>query len=285
MAPADHDALRDLSGLFVLGTLDPEERARFQAHLAECDDCAAEVRSLRAVTEALPYSVPQVDPPAALRHRVMSIAGVEPGAPAVVPFAPRASKRTEQTMTDTRPPRTKAFWAGWITAAAALVVAAVSGIYASNLKLQLEDVELRLVDAVMKLQASEQQVASASAEVSAVRTNLALLTAPDVIDLKLAGNAPAADATARAFISRTRGLLFAASSLPPLPPDRTYQLWYLTRGAPVSAGLVRPDEQGNVTAAFDVPADAPQAPTGFAVSLEPDGGVPSPTGPILLASR
>ena len=291
MTDAEHDVLREASGLYILGTLEDGERAGFETHLSTCEECVAEVRSLRSVADALPFAVMQVDPPASLRARILAAAGAAPSASSVssaqtlVPFAPKPKPAASNaTLSEQRTPHSTAFWAGWISAAAMLVVAAGAGIYASNLKLQLDDVELRLVDAVMKLQASEMQVARASAEVTAVRTNLALLSAPDVQDLKLSGKAPAADATGRAFISRTRGLLFAASNLPQLPGDRTYQLWFLTRGAPVSAGIVKPDPQGNVTAAFDALPNAP-VPTGFAVSVEPEGGVPAPTGAIYLVTQ
>ena len=290
MTDAEHDVLREASGLYVLGTLEDAERAGFEAHLTSCDTCSAEVRSLRGVSDALPYAATQVDPPASLRARILAAAGAAgasstSSAQTVVPFAPKPKPAVSNaTLAEQRAPHSRAFWVGWISAAAMLLVASGTGIYAANLRLQLEDVELRLVDAVMKLQASELRVASASAEVTAVRTNLALLSAPDVQDLKLSGKAPAADATGRAFISRTRGLLFAASNLPQLPGDRTYQLWFLTRGAPVSAGIVKPDPQGNITAAFDALPDAP-VPTGFAVSVEPDGGVPAPTGAIYLVTQ
>ena len=92
------------------------------------------------------------------------------------------------------------------------------------------------------------------------------------------------NARARAFLSRSRGLLFAATNLPAIPNDRTYQVWFLTPGAPVSAGLLRPDAQGNATVAFDVAASVPN-PTGMAVSLEPEGGVPAPTGAIYLVTQ
>lgn len=188
------------------------------------------------------------------------------------------------SMSDVSPSRSRALWVGWITAAAALLVAAIAGIYAANLKLQVDDVELRLVDAVMKLQTSEQQLSVATAQAGAVRSNLALLSAPDVVDLKLTGKAPAPDASGRAFISRSGGLLFTATRLPPIPQDKTYQLWLLSAGRPVNAGVVRADEQGNATAAFDLSTDAP-VPTGFAVSVEAEGGAESPTGALYLSTR
>lgn len=172
----------------------------------------------------------------------------------------------------------------WLVAGGLFLLAAGAGIYAANLRNQLEDVELRLVDAVMKMQVSEQQVEVSQAQVNAVRSNLTLMTSPDALELKLTGKAPSADAVGRVFISRTRGVLFAASKMPALPADKTFQLWYLTKGAPVSAGLVRSDDQGNVTAAFDVPADLPAA-TGFAVTMEAEAGASAPTAPMLLTSQ
>jgi hypothetical protein len=47
------------------------------------------------------------------------------------------------------------------------------------------------------------------------------LTADDLVPVDLAGQPAAPRALARAFWSRSRGLVFAGSKLPPLPPGRT----------------------------------------------------------------
>jgi anti-sigma-K factor RskA len=108
---------------------------------------------------------------------------------------------------------------------------------------------------------------------------VAVLTAPDVARIDLAGQTPVApQATARAFWSRSRGMVFTAANLPPLPAGRVYQLWVVTaQRAPLSAGLLTPDGQGSVSATFNTPADIPQ-PVALAVTIEPAGGVPAPTG-------
>src|SRR5262249_39968240 len=101
---------------------------------------------------------------------------------------------------------------------------------------------------------------------------------PDLARIDLAGQAAAPSASARALWSRSRGLVFTASNLPPLPAGRVYQLWVLTsQPAPMSAGLLRPDAGGGVPATIATPAAMPQ-PRAMAVTLEPDGGVPAPTG-------
>src|SRR5205085_2767212 len=61
-------------------------------------------------------------------------------------------------MSETLTPRSRAFWAGWISAGLFLLVAAGAGVYAANLRNQYDDVTLRLVDAVTKLQLSQQQL-------------------------------------------------------------------------------------------------------------------------------
>jgi anti-sigma-K factor RskA len=108
---------------------------------------------------------------------------------------------------------------------------------------------------------------------------LAVLSAPDVARVDLAGQPAAPQASARAFWSRSHGMVFTASNLPALPAGRVYQLWVVSNQAPapISAGLLTPDPQGNINETFATPQDLPQ-PVALAVTIEPAGGVPAPTG-------
>jgi anti-sigma-K factor RskA len=70
----------------------------------------------------------------------------------------------------------------------------------------------------------------------------------------------------------------ALQNLPTPPAGHDYQLWVLDPAAeaPLSAGLV--------TASRPFTAQPVSTPNpGFAISLEPSGGSPEPTGPILFA--
>jgi len=67
----DHERWEDSAGAYLLGALPDDERAGFEAHLAGCDDCRAEVESLQVAVDALPMSAPQIAPPAALKDRIM----------------------------------------------------------------------------------------------------------------------------------------------------------------------------------------------------------------------
>jgi anti-sigma-K factor RskA len=275
----EQDPFREATGLYALNALDADERQAFEAHLATCDACTAEVRALRAAAEALPYSVMQVDPDLNLRQRVLDAAAAARRPSRVVAFQ-RGESPALSTESSGRAPS----WAGWVAAAASVLMAAGVGLYAANLRTRLGDAQVRLAETVNRLQESEQRLQVATRETTSVRASLAVLTAPDAQDLRMTGQAPAPSARARVFLSRSRGLLFAATNLPAIPNDRTYQLWFLTPGAPVSAGLLRPDPQGNATVAFDVTPGAP-VPTGLALSIEPEGGVPAPTGAIYLVTQ
>jgi hypothetical protein len=104
-----------------------------------------------------------------------------------------------------------------------------------------------------------------------------VLTAPDLARIDLAGQPVAPTASARALWSRERGLVFSAERLPALPPGRVYQVWVVTADAPISAGLIVPDAAGSNLSFFPTPRDiAP--PVAVAVTIEPAGGVPAPTG-------
>ncbi len=73
------------------------------------------------------------------------------------------------------------------------------------------------------------------------------------------------------------GLLVSAQ-LPPLPPGWTYQLWGIVESKPISLGLLGTSPQG---ARFTI-AGEPSA-TKLALTAEPAGGSPTPTGPILAS--
>jgi anti-sigma-K factor RskA len=255
----DHDALRESVEPYVLGALSPDERRAFEAHVRTCVECAEKVRSFGLVTLALSEAVPLLDPPSSLRDRVFDSLR-RPGVKAAV--APAHASRVNP---------------GWLSAAALLVVAAGLGAYTGALRQRVGDLEQRLRDAVARLDRSERLVEAATRSLNTAQVRMTILTAPDLARVDLTGQAPAPRAVGRAFWSRTRGLVFTASTLPRLPAGRVYQLWVVTANQPISAGLFRPDDQGSVTASFDTPADMP-TPVAMAVTLEPDGGVPAPTG-------
>lgn len=171
---------------------------------------------------------------------------------------------------------------GWLVAAASLVLSAYLASDVLRLRREVESLSSALGDARAQVAASESRVASLQRAADRNVSAMAVLTAPDLARIDLAGQADAPSATARAFWSRSRGMVFSAAALPPPPPGKTYQVWVVTSDpAPLSAGLIEPDASGSVHAVFATPPDIPP-PAAVAVTLEPAGGVPAPTGPKYL---
>lgn len=257
-----HDEQRELAALYALGALSPSERRAFEAHLTGCAECSADVQSFSAVSGALAQAVPQQDPPAALRARLLAEIGhgrqPEPRAPAA--------------------PRRHAVYGSWLAAAAMLLLAIGLGVYAATLRGRIDSLERQLRTATVRADASERQLADLRNIADRTVSQMAVLASPDLQRIDLAGQAVAPQASGRAFWSRSRGLVFTASSLPPLPAGKAYQLWILTPApAPVSAGLFKPDRTGGVVAVFAPPVDVAK-PAAVAVTIEPEAGVPAPTG-------
>lgn len=67
----DHREFSEALGAYALEALPEEENTRVREHLAGCRECRAELEWLRASVDALPASVPQIEPPPELKERVM----------------------------------------------------------------------------------------------------------------------------------------------------------------------------------------------------------------------
>jgi anti-sigma-K factor RskA len=75
----DHRQWEDDIAAYALGALDESETARLELHLAGCQSCRADLRWLTPAVDVLPASVEQVEPPPALRGRIMDAVAGEPG--------------------------------------------------------------------------------------------------------------------------------------------------------------------------------------------------------------
>jgi len=70
-----HMPWEDDRAAYLLGALDDAEATAFEAHLADCDRCRAELRWLQPAVDVLPASVEQLEPPPELRKRILG--GIE----------------------------------------------------------------------------------------------------------------------------------------------------------------------------------------------------------------
>ena len=263
-----HAVIADRLESYVLDQLSDAERLEVESHLQVCATCAKEVHELREVLEGVAETVPAMTPSPTLRERVLAGVATEQQEPS------RHERRVGIVQQPRRPLR-----AMLPLAAAAVLVLAIGAITCrvdqSRRELAGELSRARVLN--VELQERVQRFGA--------QTDLALsiLTAADMREVPLAGRENAVAAAARAYWSPARGLLVVADRLPAPPAGRIYQVWIIEGGQPVSAGLLG-EEPGNRGMLIVTP---PRPGTGGSVTVavtdEPPGGLPAPSGTIRLA--
>ncbi|MFF8943842.1 anti-sigma factor domain-containing protein [Streptomyces sp. NPDC014864] len=242
--------LHSLAAPYALDALEPVERLRFEKHMKDCDPCAAEVRALSedAVRLACSAAAPA---PAALRARVLAAVRATPQEPAPArghtPQLPPHVWGRQPPPARTRAPRSRLLLVPFatVTAAAALVVAALFAVQARKAQDQVEAQRDRAREIAHVLGASDARAA----------------TGQDARGGSIGVIASASEGRAVVTLSGYR----------PAPSGRVRQLWLMRPGAqPRSLGLFEADTP--LVAAGLAPAS-----TSLAVTVEPNGGSERPT--------
>ena len=83
-----HDEAVELAAPYVLGALEPREEAAIREHVRTCPESHAEFEELGSVVPALAEAVEPVEPPAALKSRILAAAAAERTRPTPVVSTP-----------------------------------------------------------------------------------------------------------------------------------------------------------------------------------------------------
>lgn len=267
MTSEQHPDLDELI-LYCMGTPTAQSDAageRVRLHLADCPDCTAQVDQLRADLALLAMAVPQVAPPADAKNRLLQAAGIAP--------LQTSSTPASQNVLPMKPRRHNPglLWGGWIAAAACLLYA-----------VQLRDASQRLHQ---QLQTETTTIAQLNTSASRAQEVLDVLSSPQAQRVTLISAHSKPEPTGHAVYLQDRGaLVFTASNLAPLPPNKIYELWVIPANgtAPIPAGTFQPDTRGMASVLLPSLPRGVQA-KAFGVTMENSGGSSTPTMPILLA--
>jgi len=129
----------------------------------------------------------------------------------------------------------------------------------------------------------EREIAALNDQLAAYRSAADLLRDPATRVVTLRGLGPSPGATGWLIWHQTAGGQLFVANLPPAASGKAYELWTIGEGAPRPAGVFRVDAEGRATHRVE-PVEGGKPVKVFAVTLEPEGGVPAPTGPMVLAS-
>ena len=264
------DDVRDQAAAFVLGALTPAEEQAVRDHLATCPEAHAEFAELGGVVPVLAASVEQVEPPPALRERIMAAAAadlrqrayapVEPAAagpavsappvapvavPAVVPFRPSAA-------------RSRISRYGWALGIAAALVIAALGVWNVRLQSQLND---------------------AQAYQARVDDVLAIARTPGAVMAVLAPSTPGGEDGLIAVASDGRAAM-VVRGLPTAATSDVYEVWFIVgSNAPTPAGAL--NQAGSIAFMSGKVLPVPAGAT-VALTREPGPNPTAPTTPILV---
>ncbi len=281
MNAANQHIPEDDLALFALALMPPEEAAYTLAHLKHCDPCRGEAARLQGDLVAYAFSADMQDPPAPARARLLEAVAKEKklhiAAPVAEPvLAPRNTNLLDRDVREIRPARRGmglSGWTGWAVAAGISLFAGWQFHQGQFLREQLAE-EAAATEQTNIESARSQKVLQALTDPTAMQVAL---------HLPATGTAPPKPEAHASYNSNRGELVFVATHLQSIQPNKTYQLWVLPASGevPVSAGLFKPDANGNASLVLpDIPKHV--AAKGFGVTIEPDGGSKAPTLPIVL---
>ncbi len=252
-----HEQFGDDLALYALNALAGEERLQLEKHLATCAECRVELEQLRGDGALLALSTTGPKPPLRSRQRLLDAIAKEAA----------ASPASQMHNVDARKPWWG--WLGWAATVAMMVFAA--SLWKENAALQQGVLTAR------------SQAAQSTRELEELRRIAAPIISPETQRVTLVAMKTPPQPQGKAFYLRNRGsLIFVANNMPALPPQKAYELWLIpTEGAPIAAGVFKPDAHGSATV-VNPPLPAGAEAKAFAITVENEAGSNAPTTPVLM---
>jgi anti-sigma-K factor RskA len=272
------DEVKELAPLYVIGALDEKAARDLEAslHVATPEQRRV-VAKWFDVAALLPQALPLQTPPDYVKERVLTRVAEEaqktPIEIAVEESTMKevAERAEKKVLPFVQPRRAESRTARWILIAATALLAFTSAyLFNQNTKLARERDHMARErdDLSRKLVASREEVDG--------------IVSPWTKVIAMVGDeAPEANAKV-VWDTKANQWVIHIFNLPPPPSDKQYQLWYVTKKAKISAWVFSTDEQGRTVLKLTLPTEALAGLAATAVTLEPKGGSPQPTGKFYL---
>lgn len=250
-----HNDYKEMIPAHALSALDAADERVLSEHLADCAECRRDLSEWERTAANLALSAKPMEPSPQLREKLLTQirseksgvvrgekSGFEKSALNVIPFD--------------RPSRNLWTSLGSLGSIAAIILFAA--LLVSVFMLWQQNRELRRENEFFQL-----------------------INAPGSRVAELSGTSEATGASAKLAYDKTGRALLIANGLPRAPEGKEYQLWYIVDNKPLPGKTFAPDHSGRGALKDQVPEAARGSAT-FAITLEPAGGVRSPTGAIYL---
>jgi anti-sigma-K factor RskA len=246
--------------LYALGALEGAEKEALESHVAFCLGCAQKLAGARGRIAILALAAPPAKAPALVKERLLEQIRLarERGGAAITEMKPQPAPRTILSR-----------WSAILLPTAAALAVATFLLWNANRRLDSQLASLRT-----SVQQEQQQLQDA-------REIASLITAHDTITVPLTPQPAMPQGTAHVIYNAKMGMLMYDGQIPPAPAAKSYQLWLVpASGNPISCGVF--NAAGGKPDHWMMKLPKGIEPRAFAVTLEPSGGMPQPTGPKVL---
>jgi anti-sigma-K factor RskA len=258
MSERNDTSMQELAAAYALGALSPEETRAFEAYLATSPETQREVAEYREVSAMLATAARSPAPSSDLKARVLD----------------RVAAAKLAALPPTREPRSSVPASLWLALAASLALATWLG--------------ASLYTARAELAAREAAGDSVRAALAAVQDRLTQrektlnwILEPG-IELSVLNSTGNAEPKIQFFMNRQKRVAMVhAFNLGQAEAGKVYQLWFIQDGKPVPSVTFNSEADGHAMVEnIEVPMGS--GITHAAVTVEPTGGSPAPTSPVVL---
>ncbi|MCW9707787.1 anti-sigma factor [Fodinibius salsisoli] len=271
-----NEHFEELCSGYVLNALDEDERAEFEEMLAEATDEQLRLyQALWSTANQLAFTIERNEPSETLKSRIL--AQIQADSESSSDEATVTSIDDQKTAED----QDRSFnWSAFSTAASfALLIVSLSLLfYSFNLSSEIDRKETVIGN-------QETKITELTNELERKEEMLAILESRDVDMVLMSGLEVNPDGYGKViWDSEKQQALLQVANLPPVPTGKDYQLWLIRDNQPVSAGIfaVNDSSRDNFFKIEEMAQASEQSANAFAITMEPKGGVPQPTGDMYL---
>jgi anti-sigma-K factor RskA len=241
--------------LFALGVLKGYELRELEEHLSTgCEICEKVLRENEIVLSSLAYSLEDS------------------------PLSPEVENKIFERIEDQDKAPTKSstfsFWKNirpiWLNLGSAVAIGLLIILFVSNMSLRNE------------LSIQEQNLKNLQANLGKESEVMNFVMNPNVETVKLAGTMSELKSSGKLLWDKeSTDAILLVSNIPTLEEGMTYQVWCLENGTPVSLGTFKVNKNGEKMMEIKS-MPKPSKEMEVLITLEPEGGMPHPTGATYL---
>jgi anti-sigma-K factor RskA len=272
----DREQFKQLSSEYALGALEGEELSTFETYLASASKQELEILAeLSSTASLIPLALERKTPLPHVKQQLMQKISLSQRAHDAV------QQRTETLVQQAPAPSRN--WIPW-GVAASLAMVAVFSMFVLKLMGTIEDQNKKLMAVETERGEMQARLIALRDELTRKDEQLKVLSAKHIHVLVMDGlKANPVGYGKIIWDPEKKTAILQVANMPAVPSDKDYQLWVIKDKKPISAGVFAVnDTQSNFFKIENLAAVDPKEINAFAVTLEPKGGVPQPTGEMYM---